>query len=133
MSGVNPKSNLLKAFNDHFIEFLNDIQRVFPDNVDILAAKNGLLAIRSMNPRLIIEVWQSHISYHYKSEIENGNIDFFLNKDYTSDLQNSENADKIMQSIQRLRNPVKQMNEEDQKKVVKYMQNLTKISNLYFG
>jgi hypothetical protein len=124
---------VLKAFNDHFIEFVNDIQRVFPEDVDILAAKNAFITIRSMNPRLILEVWQSHISHRYKREILDGNIDFFLNKDYSSDLQSNENSDQIMQSIQRLRNPVKNMSSEDQKKVVKYLQNLTKLSSIYFG
>ena len=29
---------LLTAFNDHFMEFVNDIHEVFPDDVDILSS-----------------------------------------------------------------------------------------------
>ena len=35
-------TNLLTVFNDHFSEFVNDIQSVFPDDADILTAKNAI-------------------------------------------------------------------------------------------
>ena len=54
-------SNLLTAFNDHFVEFLTDIQRVFPDDVDVLTAKNALLAIRKTNPKMIVKIWTKFI------------------------------------------------------------------------
>ena len=34
-------TNLLPIFNDHFSEFVNDIHSVFPDDTDILTAKQG--------------------------------------------------------------------------------------------
>ncbi len=52
-------SNILTAFNDHFIEFLNDVQGVFPDNVDILTAKNALLTIKKANPKMIVKIWKT--------------------------------------------------------------------------
>ena len=42
-------TNLLTIFNDHFVEFISDIQSVFPEDPDILAAKNSLIAIRKAN------------------------------------------------------------------------------------
>ena len=44
-------SNILTAFNDHFVEFVTDIQSVFPEDHDILVAKNSLLAIRKANQK----------------------------------------------------------------------------------
>ena len=123
-------SNILTAFNDHFIEFINDVHRVFPEDVDILTAKNGLTAVRKANPKLIVKIWKSCIADKYKKEIESGNIDFFINKDYSNDLSGSQNSDKIMESINRLRSPIKNMNENDQAKTIKYIQNLTKISEM---
>ena len=32
-------NNILTAFNDHFMDFVNDIQTVFPNDADILTAK----------------------------------------------------------------------------------------------
>ena len=124
-------NNLLTAFNDHFVEFLSDIQRVFPEDVDILTAKNALLTIRKTNPKIIVKIWTTYVVGEYKKEIDAGDIAFFINKDYTKDIATSNSSDKITESIDRLRNPVKQMSVEDQAKVMKYIQNLTKLATLY--
>jgi hypothetical protein len=122
--------NFVKLFNDHFSEFVDDIQSVFPDDVDIATAKNALLAIRKANPKLLVKIWVQYVVEPYKSMIEAGDIDFFINKDYSSDISANENADKIMQSIDRLRKPVREMSLENQEKTMKYIQNLTKLSLL---
>ena len=124
-------NNLLTAFNDHFVEFLTDIQRVFPEDVDILTAKNALLTIRKTNPKIIVKIWTTCVVGEYKKEIDAGDIAFFINKDYTKDIANSNSSGKITESIDRLREPVKQMSGEDQAKVMKYIQNLTKLATLY--
>jgi accessory colonization factor AcfC len=71
-------SNILTAFNDHFMDFVSDIQSVFPNDVDILTAKNSLLAIRKANPKMIVKIWKKFISDKYSDEILAGNIDFFI-------------------------------------------------------
>jgi hypothetical protein len=120
-------TNLLSVFNDHFSEFVNDIHSVFPDDADILTAKNTLIAIRKANPKLLVKIWVNYVSTPYKEQIEAGDINFFINKDYSTDLVKNDNADKIMESIDRLRNPVKQMSTENQAKTMKYIQNLSKL------
>ena len=112
----NPNPNLLTIFNDHFVEFINDIQSVFPEDVDILTAKNSLTAIRNANPKLIVRIWMKYVAVPYNDKILAGDINFFIEKDYASDLTRSANQDQIMQSIDRLRNPVKQMNPDNQQK-----------------
>jgi hypothetical protein len=121
-------TNLLSVFNDHFSEFVNDIHSVFPDDADILTAKNALIAIRKANPKLLVKIWVNYVSTPYKEQIESGDINFFINKDYSTDLLKNDNADKIMESIDRLRNPVKQMSTENQAKTMKYIQNLSKLA-----
>jgi len=128
MSG---NSSFLTAFNDHFTEFVNDIHRVFPEDNDILYAKNAFTTIRKANPKLIIKIWNSYIVNKYQSEIEAGNIDFFINKDYAQDLAKADNSSKIIDSIDRLRAPIKAMSQDDQKKTMKYIQNLTKLAAMY--
>ena len=124
-------SSILTGFNDHFIEFVNDILSVFPDNADILAAKNSFIMIRKANPKLIIQIWNTYVVGKYKDQIEAGNIDFFINKDYSDDLVHMDNSKTITNSIDRLRNPIKLMTEKDRTKSMKYIQNLTKLSSLY--
>ncbi len=123
-------TNLVTVFNDHFAEFVNDVQSVFPDDADILTAKNALLAIRKANPKLLVRIWIKYVYTPYKQQIEAGDINFFLTKDYSSDLARNDNADKIMESIDRLRKPVKEMSSENQAKTMKYIQNLSKLAML---
>jgi len=123
-------NNILSAFNDHFMDFVNDVQSVFPNDADILSAKNALLLVRKANPKMIAKIWKAYIVGKYKSEIEAGNIEFFINKDYASDVADASNSDKIMESINRLRGPIKQMSPDNQAKTMKYIQNLTKLAEM---
>ncbi len=123
-------SNILIAFNDHFLEFLNDVQSVFPEDPDILTAKNALTAIRKANPKMIVKIWKAFIAEKYRDKIAAGDIGFFLDKDYASDVSNSQNSDKIIESINRLREPIRNMGPDNQAKAMKYIQNLTKLSEL---
>ena len=124
-------SNILSAFNDHFVEFVSDIHSVFPDDTDVLAAKNALIAIRKANPKMIIKIWNVFIVGKYKNEIESGNLDFFINKDYSNDLSNTGDPTKITESIDRLRAPIKLMGKDNQEKTMRYIQNLTKLAAIY--
>lgn len=125
--------NILTAFNDHFVEFVTDIQSVFPEDVDLLTAKNSLLMIRKMNPKMIIKIWKSHIVDKYTQQIEVGDWTFFMEKDYSTDLLNNKfsGSDKIMDGINRLREPIKNMSKDNQEKSMKYIQNLSKLCKIY--
>lgn len=123
-------ANLLTVFNEHFTEFINDIQSVFPQDPDILTAKNALSAIRKANPKLLVRIWNKYIVTPYQQQIADGDIEFFLNKDYSNDLSRNDNSEKIMESIDRLRGPVKQMSKENQEKTMKYIQNLSKLARM---
>ena len=126
----NPNNNMLTIFNDHFVEFITDIHNVFPEDADILAAKNSLIAIRKANPKLIVKIWIKYVATPYQDRIMAGDINFFIEKDYSNDLTRSSNPDQIMESIDRLRNPVKQMNHDNQQKTMKYIQNICKIASM---
>ena len=125
-------SNILTAFNDHCFEFLNDILEVFPTNTDVIIAKNALFLIRKTNPNMIDKIWKTCIVEKYKTQIEANDISFFLEKDYTEDVSSisSRNTNKIMDSIDKLREPIRNMGEDNQAKVMKYIQNLTKLADL---
>jgi hypothetical protein len=121
-------TNIIKAFNNHFTEFVEDITRVFPDNVDVLSAKNALTKIRKVNPKILPEIWKTIIVGKYISKIENGDFDYFINKDYSDDLAINPNNKVIIEAIDRMRSPLKDMNPDDKAKSMKYIQNLSKLS-----
>jgi hypothetical protein len=125
------KSLILSGFNNHFSEFLDDVLRIFPNNKDILTAKKVLTTIRSMNPKLIITFWKNYIVSKYGDQIESGDCDYFLNKDYTADITDTQGSPELADAIERLRGPLSELNNENLAKCVQYLQNLSKLSMLY--
>ena len=121
-------SDILKAFNDHFEEFVNDVEKVFPNDPDIKKAKTGLSLIRMSNPKLIINTYREYLVKPYRNEIEKEDISFFIEKDYSKELSES---NTILMKIEQLRNPVRNMDKSNQQKVMKYLQNLMKLCDLY--
>ena len=129
---MSDKSLILKAFNEHFMEFINDVQQVFPEDADLLATKNALSTLRKANPKMIIDVWHRHITLLYEDEIGNSNINFLIEKDYSEDVKDMRNVDKVLNKINGLKKPISEMGEENQQKTMKYIQNLSKLTKLYF-
>ena len=123
---MNQAQTLQKAFNDHFDEFMNDIVSLFPEDMDIRSSRNSIKMLRKANPKLLIQIWNTYVSSKYETEIENGDISFFIDNDYAEDIGNMENAGQIMTAIDRLRIPIKEMTPDSQEKTMKYIQNLKK-------
>jgi hypothetical protein len=125
------KKTILRTFNTHIFEFLDDIIRIFPDNLDIQTAKTSFLAIKQANPTIIIKTWVQHIYMPYKETIDSGNIEFFFNKDYSEDLANVANSKEVLKVVDTLRGPVSSMTEQQKQFTMEYLQNLSKLSLLY--
>ena len=123
-------NTLVKTFNTQFFEFIATIQQAYPEDVDILSAQNAFLSFKKINPKLIASYWFQHIYLQYKAQIDNGDISFFLEKDYSADLSKTKNSEKIMEAINRLREPFKTI---DQTVVHSYIKKLSKISILIFA
>ena len=127
------KTTLLRAFNTHFFEFLSDIISIFPDDNDLAVAKTSFETIKKMNPTMIAKSWYTFVYQPYKDVIERGDISFFFDKDYKSDLTTVKNANEIMKMIDKIREPIKNMGESNMAHTTKYIQNLSKLSLHYAG
>jgi hypothetical protein len=123
--------SILSAFNNHFIEFLEDVETIFPEDRDIKKGKTALEMMKKANPRMLIMIWKKHITEPYGVQIENGDLEFFLNKDYSKDFTGSDSEKSILQSIEKFRNPIRNMGSDNKEKSMKYIQNLTKLSSMY--
>lgn len=128
------KSSFVSEFNRVFFDFVEEIINTFPNDNDIKLVRNQLINIRKINPKLIIKTFYSYVIEKYSIEIEQENIDFFINKDYRNDLtdMSSSYVDKIVQVIERLRTPVKNMNKEQQQRAIEYIKTLKHIGDKYF-
>jgi hypothetical protein len=125
------KSTLLRAFNKHFFEFMDDIISIYPDAADIISGRASFDLIKRANPTAILKVWHTYIYLPYKEVIDHGDISFFFEKDYCQDLVDVVNRKEIMDVIDRIRGPIKQMDPANQAHTAKYFQNLSKITTLY--
>ena len=125
------KTTLLRAFNTHFFEFLDDLLRVFPNNKEISYAKTSFETIKRANPTAIVKSWYNFVFLQYKDVIDNGNITFFIDKDYGSDISHLNKSEEIMKMIDNIRRPIREMDETNKTHALKYIQNLCKLSDLY--
>jgi hypothetical protein len=125
------KSTLLRSFNTHLFEFLDDIICIFPDNVNLQTAKTSFQTIKRANPTAIVKVWFSYIYMPYREVIDSGDIQFFFQKDYSEDLSILQNSGEIIKIIDTLREPVSNMSATEKAFTMKYLQNLSKLSMLY--
>jgi len=126
------RSSYLKLFNNHLGEFIDDILTIFPEDLDLKTCATFLSSMKKINPRMIITGWKDSVSNKYRKEIESGNLSFFENKDYSGDIKDSADEKKILEVIERIRVDLKKCGIENKNKTMKYLQNLTKISDLYF-
>ena len=126
----NNRSQIVAAFNTHFIEFIRSVEAVFPENSDISTARKTVGKLIAIMPGTLIKVFKDKFVSVYKTQLDAGDIGFFINKDYAQDLNGivGDQSNSVLQKIDCLREPIRSMTPEDQGKVIKYLQNLTKLS-----
>ena len=128
---MSDKSTVLRAFNTHFFEFFDDLMRVLLNNKEIIYARTSFETIKRANPTAIIKSWYNFVFLPYKDVIDNGNLTFFIDKDYGSDLSHLNRSEDIIKMIDNIRNPIREMDETNKTHALKYVQNLCKLSDLY--
>lgn len=131
------KSTLSKTFNTLFFDFLDDIIGIYPENKTIKVAKEKFELIRRGNPTILVKFWKVHVYDCYREQIDAGNLQFFIQKDYSEDITKDAGVDKgfsndkILSMIEDVRATIRDMDETNRVHSAKYIQNLSKLSELY--
>jgi len=125
------KSTILKAFNTHFFEFVDDVVGIFPDRIELATARKTFDMIRKANPTAILKAWYAHVYVPYREPIEQGNLEFFFTKNYADDLTTMANSTEIMRVIDTLRSPIQLMSDTNKSHTMKYIQNLSSLATLW--
>ena len=128
---MSDKSSILRAFNAHFFDFIDDLISIFPNNTDLSLAKTTFDTIKKANPSAIVKAWLKFVYLPYENVINAGDISFFFDKDYSEDLLNVSNSNKILNIIDTFRTPIKEMGDVNKEHTTKYIQNLSKLSMMY--
>lgn len=121
----------VQTFNDQFEELLEDIERIFPNDIEISSASKSLKRLRKINPKIIIRVFYDFVDKPYGAYIHSNNFKYFLEKDYSSDVGGSMFGNEILAKIAVIKNPISNMSDDQQNTVLKYFQNLCNLSTLY--
>ena len=125
------KKKLIHLFIKHFNEFIEDIESVFPEDREIAVLKDFLELYSMVNKTALIYIWNRYVSIPYRREIEAKNFDFFIDKDWDHDLRYTNQKDAISNKLSHIKNCVRNMEDINKLKSLKYVENLIKISDLY--
>ena len=121
---------IIATFITQLDECLNDISTVYSTDGRFIRCKLYFDTLKKTNPRMIITTWKTMITDKYESHIDAGDISYFLEKDFTAELPIY--TPTVDQAIQDLRKAIQLMSEENKKKSIQYIQNLCKLSKLYY-
>ena len=97
------KKFIVKTFNTHLSEFIDDVVSVFPREVDLLTSRTFINGVMKVKPRIIIEYWYKHIYLLYKDQIDKGDFEFFLKKDYNGDVESND----VLNGIEKIKIKIK--------------------------
>ena len=126
------KSEVLMGFNNHLTEMIDALLEVLPNNKELKAASVSIGTLRRANPKIIIPIWKTYVLDKYEENIMGGNIEYFLEKDYTEDVKDTGNATTILEKINIVKNTMKELDKENIDKTILYLQNLTKLCKVYY-
>jgi hypothetical protein len=129
------KSFILKSYLNHLMEFVDEVIKLYPNNINLKTGKTFLNMLRRANPKKIMVCWRDSVYKLYDNEIREDNYDFFEKKDYTADLLRNgwgEQIESILKIIDEIKSEIKDESEENKKKALKYMINLNKLCKIYF-
>lgn len=94
-------------------------------------ASSSFDLIRRANPTIICKFWKSHVYLPYRDVIDRSDITFIATKNYEQDLSMFSNVDEILTIIDSLRDPIRNMNSDNQAKAMKMIENLSKLAMIY--
>lgn len=119
---------VLTTFLSQINECLEDISKIYSSDKRFVAARLYLDGIKQTNPKMILKMWKTRVTDKYYEEIEKGNIDYFIEKDFASEDGYSQSIDAI---ITELKDSIKTMSPSNKTIMIQYLQNLCKLSTLY--
>ena len=130
------KTSWFKLFNSTYFELLKMMKDNSDKNKDFLRFYKQNLFLKRANVKLFIRTWYTNITRFYMEPILNGNIQFFLEKDYSAEINenkefsNTYSIESYVQYFKEIYNTLKQ---EDVDAFVEKVQELTKLSKLYYS
>ena len=119
--------SVVKAFNKHFIELLEDI-KLHDKGSGMKNAINGCKLLIKTRPKFIPLFWKIY-AMRFGDDINKRGIESFIDMDYKND-EILKEYKVLCDQLGPMRDIVKEMNEEEKGKILEYIKNLNTISLL---
>lgn len=116
----------VKDFNDMFVDMVNQISEICPDSL-ISTGKDEINIIIGKSPEKIIDLFCQYV-LPYKKQIDSGNDDFFMQKDFSSD---QVGGDSVVKNIFVFKKLWKQINSDNRCVIKQYMKYLCALALKY--
>jgi hypothetical protein len=123
-----PPPSIIKLFNTHIIDFIDDISIILKDPTELLFLKKKIKQLILINSSKFIKLWHD-TSLKYYIEIEQKNYNYFLNKSYIQVIRDKEYLDIIERYLIEVRDD----SERNKEKIMDYIYNLTELSKIYYS
>ena len=131
------KSVLVKVFAEQVEELYLDMLKVYPDHLNIKTGLTIVQQLRKFNPKLMIRSYNDSVNQHYYDIIVNADLDFFINKNYIEDCKRTGYDDDSAKSqadwIETIKDLARGLEKENQRKLIKYFQNFSRICKMYYS
>ena len=121
----------LSSFNKTYFSFLDFIKTYLKDDPNFKTFYRKNLIVKETNVKLIIKTWDERITKKYYNEVMNKNFDFFLNKEYTTDITAKETP--LINYINDFKQVYPTLEESVKKEFTDYIVDLTQYSYNYYN
>ena len=121
---------IFEQFNQNYFDFLYFLKQYSNGDKLFQSFYKKNYIIKNTNIKLLIKTWYEHITSKYHKDIIDGNISFFLNKNYEEDVKNQTD---IIKYINFFKKNFKQFEKKIVDEFVGYIKILTHLSYMYFN
>lgn len=128
------KKFILKTFNNEFKKFIDFIIDIFPEKNELNTFNNLTSMLIKFNPTKLLYLWNYYITTPYYEVIKEGDYRYFENKNYASDVKDlKENAEYVLNTYNNMRESISKTTISNKKNSMKFIQNLSELSVLYYS
>jgi len=134
MSVRSQQQVVFKEFITTYFTMLGFMEKyVNKENKDFKRFIKKNLLLKKANVKIFIKKWYEVITVPYYAKIVDGDIHFFLTKDYSDDIAQSGNVDMLSTCIRHMKIMYHSMDESIVSEFIQYIIKCTQLSQLYYN
>ena len=117
----------VRGFNQTLHEFVGNLREVFPDDATLCTIEKGMDKLIKANPVIIVKCWKPYVLDKFQEQINAGDLDYFIDYDYTHEVQTLGAPASVLTVIEQLRAPMRNMSTENKSTCVLFLQRLNQL------